>query len=98
MEAVHKDSNNILKSIAIGVTGLTLIGGSYLLFKRIQTKRQKDRILKTLTMIRRELFPIVNRMKRMHENYLKQTGERISEHEDFFAEVINLGNSEVCSC
>ena len=52
---VKKHSNNIIKGIAVGVAGFALTGGAYLLFKKIQQKRQKDSVLRTLTMLRKDL-------------------------------------------
>ena len=63
-----KNSNNTIKYIAIGFSGLALIGGAYQLLRGFKKKKQKDLILKTLTMIRRDLFPIANRMKIISNN------------------------------
>ena len=65
---VHKANRNIMKYMAIGAAGLALLGGSYQLFKRRQQKKQKDRILKILQEIRKELFPILQRLKKLHDS------------------------------
>lgn len=98
MEAnlVKKHSNNIIKSIAIGVTGLALTGGAYLLYKKIQKKLQKDRVLRTFTMIRKELFPVINRMKTMRETFLQQLGGGSFLPAELIADIMEMGNSEIC--
>lgn len=100
MEAnlVKKHSNNIIKGIAVGVAGLALTGGACLLFKKIQQKRQKDRVLRTLTMLRKYLFPILNRMKEMREAFLQQLGGGLFLPGEVINHIINMGNSEFCSC
>ena len=65
---VHKANRNIMKYMAIGAAGLALLGGSYQLFKRRQQKKQKDRVLKILQEIRKELFPIFQRLKKLHDS------------------------------
>lgn len=73
MEAnpVPKTNRNIMKYLAIGVTGLAIAGGSYQFFKRVQRQRQKDRILKIFTEIRKELYPIYYRLTVMHNSMLE---------------------------
>lgn len=100
MEAnpVPNNSKSIIKYLAIGATGLALTGGAYLLYKKIEKKRQKDRVLRILKMIRKELFPILNHMKNMRETILEPLKGRTFLAVNAIDQIINMGNSEVCSC
>lgn len=94
---VPKTNRNIMKYLSLGVAGLAMIGGSYLLFKRVQNRRKKDFVLKIFQEIRKEMFPIVNRLKVMHDNALMRTGS-VALPQPIGYQLLMTGNSKIIFC
>lgn len=69
-----KNSSKIMRYLAIGVTGLAILGGSYHLVRRSKAKQQKDRVIKILQEIRRDLFPILKVIANKYEDLRDYNG------------------------
>ena len=71
---VMKNSSKFMRYLAIGVTGLAILGGSYHLVRRSKAKQQKDRVIKILQEIRRDLFPILKVIANKYEDLRDYNG------------------------
>lgn len=84
-----KISKTTIKYIAIGLSGLVLIGGAYQLFKRFKPMNQRERILKILQETRKELFPV---LKSMADTKNKRYGSATSLPKQIADELLNTRN------